>query len=132
MLRNKLECNEWNYFVENFKQLSENVQELILKKLHGGSEVQCIQQRTLTIDASKLTKYRRWLPIIVCLLTLIPIKKIIATYQNISFFDRRNFTRLNIDVLIEKWMPCDLLWALRCPNSKYVSTLRGNEEYCCE
>jgi hypothetical protein len=86
----------------------------------------------LTIDASKLTKYRRWLPIMVCLLILIPIKKIIATYQNISFFDRRNFTRLNIDVLIEKWMPCDLLWALRCPNSKYVSTLRGNEEYCCE
>lgn len=35
MLRNKLECNEWNYFVENFKQLSKNVQELILKKLHG-------------------------------------------------------------------------------------------------
>ncbi len=35
MLRNKLECNEWNYFVEKFKQLSENVQELILKKLQG-------------------------------------------------------------------------------------------------
>jgi len=35
MLRNKLECNEWNYFVEKFKQLSENVQELILRKLYG-------------------------------------------------------------------------------------------------
>ncbi len=29
-------------------------------------------------------------------------------------------------------MPCDLLWAFRCPSSKYVSTLRGNEEYYCE
>jgi hypothetical protein len=68
----------------------------------------------------------------VCLLTLIPIKKIVSTYHNISFFDRRKFTRPNINVLIGKWMPCDLLWALRCTNSKYVSTLKGNEEYCYE
>jgi hypothetical protein len=26
-------------------------------------------------------------------------------------------------------MLCDLLWALRCPNSKYVLRLKGNEEY---
>jgi hypothetical protein len=29
-------------------------------------------------------------------------------------------------------MPCDLLWALRCPNFKYFLRVRGNEEYCCE
>jgi hypothetical protein len=29
-LRNKLKCSEWSYFVERFKQLSKNVQELIL------------------------------------------------------------------------------------------------------
>jgi len=32
---------------------------------------------------------------------LIPIKKI-TTYHNISFFDRRKFTKPNINVLIEK------------------------------
>jgi hypothetical protein len=62
---------------------------------------------------------------------LIPIKKI-TTYHNISFFDRRKFTKPNINVLIEKRMPCDLLRAPKRPNSKYVTRLRGNEEYCFE
>ncbi len=26
-------------------------------------------------------------------------------------------------------MPCDLLWAFRCPNYEYVLRLKGNEEY---
>jgi hypothetical protein len=29
-------------------------------------------------------------------------------------------------------MPCDLIWALGCLNSKYVLKLKGNEEYCCK
>jgi hypothetical protein len=66
--------------------------------------------------------------VMVCLFILIPIKKI-TTYHNISFFNRKEFIRPNIIFLIKKWMPCDLLWALRHPNSKYVTRLRGNEEY---
>jgi hypothetical protein len=62
---------------------------------------------------------------------LIPIKKI-TTYHNISFFDRRGFTKPNSNVLIEKRMPCDLLQAPKRLNSKYVTRLRGNEEYCFE
>jgi hypothetical protein len=53
MLRNKPKCGEWNYFVERFKQLPKNVQELILNKLHGGTKVLHIQHRTLTIDAEQ-------------------------------------------------------------------------------
>jgi hypothetical protein len=64
----------------------------------------------------------------VCLLILIPTKKI-TTYHNISFFNTREFTRPNINVLIEKWMLIDLLWALKHTNSKYVMRLKGNEEY---
>jgi hypothetical protein len=75
--------------VERFKQLLENVQELILKKLHRGTKVRHIQHKTLTIDALKLSNYKRWLPIIVCLLALISIKKITTTYHNISSFDRK-------------------------------------------
>jgi len=68
----------------------------------------------------------------VCLLTLILIKKITGTYHNISLFNKKEFTRPNINALIEKWMPCDLLWAFRCLNFEYVLTLRGNKEYCYE
>ncbi len=39
---------------------------MIIKKIHDGTKVWCIQHRSLIIDATKLTKYRRWLPIIVC------------------------------------------------------------------
>jgi branched-subunit amino acid transport protein AzlD len=68
----------------------------------------------------------------VCLLILIPIKKIITTHHNIIIFDKRKFTRPNINVLIEKWMPFDLMWVLKCLNFKYVLRLKGNEKYCYE
>ncbi len=71
--RSNPELDKWGTFVEKFKRLLENVQELIIKKLHGRTEVWCIQLQTLIINTTQLTKYRRWLPIIVCLLTLIPI-----------------------------------------------------------
>jgi hypothetical protein len=37
--RNKPKCSEWNCFVKIFLKLLENVQKLILKKLHGVIEV---------------------------------------------------------------------------------------------
>ncbi len=75
-------------------------------------------------------KYKRWLPIIVCLLMLIPIKKVATTYHIIKFHDIREFIKLNINVLIKKWIPCDLLWTPRFLGSKYAMRLRGNEECC--
>ncbi len=44
----------------------------------------------------------------VCLLKLIPIKKFATTYHIIKLHDRREFTKLNINALVEKWIPCDL------------------------
>jgi len=35
--------NKWVTFIENFKTLPKNVQELIIKKPHGGMEMRCIQ-----------------------------------------------------------------------------------------
>jgi len=58
----------------------------------------------------------------VCLLTLILIKKIIGIYHNISFFNRKEFTRPNINALIEKLMP----WFWICVE------IKGNEKYCYE
>jgi hypothetical protein len=62
------------------------------------------------------------------LLTLIIIKKVAATYHIIKFHDRRKFTKPYINVLVDKWMPCDLLWTPR--RSEYAMRVRGNEEYC--
>ncbi len=106
-LRRNPKLDKWETFVEKFKTLLGNVQQLIIKKLHGGMEMWCIQLRTLIIDTTQLIKYRIWLPIIVCLLTLISIKKV-ATYYIIKFHDRREFTKPNINVLVKRWIPCDL------------------------
>jgi hypothetical protein len=40
--RRNPKLDKWGTFVENFKTLFDNVQELIIKKLHGGTEVWCI------------------------------------------------------------------------------------------
>jgi hypothetical protein len=40
----------------------------------------------------------------VCLLMLIPIKKVTTTYHIIKFQYRREFTKPHIDVLVEKGM----------------------------
>ncbi len=66
----------------------------------------------------------------VCLLTLISIKKVAATYHIIKFHDRRKFTKPNINALVDKWIPCNLLWTPRFLGSEYAMRLRGNEEYC--
>lgn len=38
-------------------------------------------------------------------------KMIIITHHKIILIDRQNFCKPNINVLIEKWIPCELLWA---------------------
>jgi hypothetical protein len=64
----------------NFKHY-QKIQEFIIKKVLGSTEVWCIQHRSLIMDAIELTKYRRWLPIIVCIITVSPINKFFATYH---------------------------------------------------
>jgi hypothetical protein len=41
--RRNPELDKWETFVEKFKTLLGNVQELIIKKLHGGMEMWCTQ-----------------------------------------------------------------------------------------
>jgi len=104
----------WGNFIEKFNTLLENVQELIIKKLHGEMKMWCIQPKILiNFDITQLTKYMRWLLIMVCLLMLIPIKKVAPTYHIIKFHDRKEFTKPNIMFLVEKWIPCNLLWTPR-------------------
>jgi hypothetical protein len=55
---------------------------------YRGTEVWHIQHKTLTIDTLELTKYKRWLLVMVCLFTLILIKEFTTTYHNINLFDK--------------------------------------------
>jgi hypothetical protein len=97
--------------------------------LHGGIKVWCIQLCTFIIDTAKLTKYKRWLPVLVCLLTLAKINKFVATHYELVFQDRHEYIKPNINALIEKWMPCDMFWTPRFPRFGYTIKLKGNEEY---
>jgi len=60
---------------------------------------------------------------------LIPIKKVAATDHIIKFHDKREFTKPNINVLVEKWIPCDLLRTPKFLGFECIMRLRGNEEY---
>jgi hypothetical protein len=100
-----------------------------MKKTHGSIEVWCIQHRSLIIDAIELTKCRRWLLVIVCIITFIPIKKLFAMHHLIQFLDRGKLTRPKINASIKKCMPSDMLWAPRFKCFEYVMRPRRSEEY---
>jgi hypothetical protein len=100
----------WTNFMELFWELPHNVQVLIIENLHGNMKTWCIQHKSLIIDASELKIYSRWLPILVYLLILLKIENVYTTYDVIKLLDRREFDKVNINSLIEKWMPCDALW----------------------
>jgi hypothetical protein len=57
------------------------------------------------------------------------IKKVVTSHI-IKFHDRKEFTKPNINVLVKKWIPCDLLWTSRFLGFEYTMRLRGNEKYC--
>jgi hypothetical protein len=48
-------------------------------------------------------------------------------HYKVAFQDRHEYTKPNINALIEKWMPCDMFWTPRIPGSKYIIRLKGNE-----
>jgi len=49
---NTPELDKWNCFVDKFKSIPKNIQELILKKLHGGTKIWCIQLCTFIIHTT--------------------------------------------------------------------------------
>jgi hypothetical protein len=46
--------------------------------------------------------------------------------------DHREFNKVNINVLIEKWMPCDALWRPRRKKGEFYFKGIGNEKYSLE
>jgi hypothetical protein len=77
--------DKWNYFVDQFHELLKVVQELIFVKLHEGIKVWTLEKGIVTIYVEGLTKYTRWLPIVVCLLTLTKIINIFIIRNHYLF-----------------------------------------------
>jgi hypothetical protein len=126
----KLNREKMEYFEHTkFNELLINIQELILRKLHNGTQVWCIQHKTLMIDTIKLNKYKWWLPMIVCILTLFLIEQVFVTHHKISLINIWEFCEPNINTLIEKWIPYDLLWPIRITSEINVMRIKGNKEY---
>jgi len=50
------------------------------------------------------------------------------TYHKIIFINKLNFCKPSINTLIEKWIPCDLLWAPRIISEINVMKKKGNEK----
>jgi hypothetical protein len=48
----------WVSFMDMFWKLPQNVQTLVIEKLHGNTKTWFIQHKLLILDASKLTKYK--------------------------------------------------------------------------
>jgi hypothetical protein len=115
--------------MESFWELPQNVQMLIIEKIHGNTKTWCIQHKLLIIGACELTKYKHWIPILICLFILLQIENVYTTHHVIKLLDRREFNKVNINALIEKWMPCDTLWILGRKKGVFCLRIRGNEKY---
>ncbi len=44
--------------------------------------------------------------------SLLRIENVYTTYHVIKLLDCKEFNKVNINTLIEKWMSCDALWVL--------------------
>jgi hypothetical protein len=60
------------------------------------------------------------------------IENVYTTYHVIKLLDRREFDKVNINALIEKWMLCDALWLPRKKEGEYCLRTRGNKKYYSE
>jgi len=60
---------------------------------------------------------------------LLKIENVYTTYHVIKLLDHREFDKVNINALIEKWMSCNALWILGKKKGEYCLKIRGNEKY---
>jgi hypothetical protein len=89
--------NNWNEFVDRLKLLSLGVQKLILQKLHEKTIVWSLQNYIIYINSAKLCQYRKWLPLIVCVLILTRMDKVTMTNHIVSMRDEKEHLKPNIN-----------------------------------
>lgn len=59
----------------------------------------------------------------------LPFERTEAIHHQIIIQDNKEFNKPNINALVEKWMPCDMLWIQPCLYENYVIKRKGNPEY---
>jgi len=60
---------------------------------------------------------------------LLRIENVYTTYHVIKLLDHKEFDKVNINALIEKWMSCDALSVLGTKKGEYCLRTSGNEKY---
>ncbi len=102
---------------------------MILQKLHGKTIVWSLQNYILEVDSAKLSQYRKWLSIIVCVLILTKVDRVVTTTHIVSMKDGNEYLKPNINALVKWGIPLDLL-QLQCRWIKEFTTYSyGNEFY---
>jgi len=91
-------------FVDQFKTFPLSIQKIILKKFHDNPTMWTLKDYTLNIYLSQLRNVRKWLPILVCLLTFTIMDQIIVDYHFISISDKIECEKMYINGLVERWM----------------------------
>jgi hypothetical protein len=57
------------------------------------------------------------------------IDNVFTTYHVIKLLDCREFDKVNINALIEKWMSCDALWVPRRKEGEHCLRIRGKKKH---
>jgi hypothetical protein len=68
-----------------------------------------LQHQTMVIQAQELTKYWHWLLVLATLLALLPLEHFIINQHRVIVQETHEFIHLNVNTLVEKWLPCDML-----------------------
>ncbi len=83
--------------MDRFKLLLMGIQDLILQKLHGKTIIWSLQNYNLYIDSAKLCQYRKWLPLIICVLILTIVDKVTTTNSIVNMRDEKGYLKLNFN-----------------------------------
>jgi hypothetical protein len=67
--------------------------------------------------------------ILICLLILLWNENVYTTHHVIKLLNHTEFNKVNINALVEKWMPCDALWTPRRKKGEFCLRKWGNEKY---
>ncbi len=92
-----------NEFIDRFKLLPINVQEIILQNYMENSCV-VISNYILHVDIPQLSQYRKWLLVIVCILVLTNVERVVMINHIVSMKDEKDHYKPNINALIKWWV----------------------------
>ncbi len=95
--RNQPKIDDCNCFVGQFEAFSLSIKKNIIQMLNGNTMVWNLKDLTLTIYVFQLTNIRKWVLVLICLLTFIKIDQILTTYHFICMNDQVECEKIYIN-----------------------------------